>query len=339
MSTSMSDKNIGISCGEDKAFREPAGGRTARFESLAAESFMESLGLKTACEVVNPAFAEAPPPLALSRPLTHIVLDKSAEQAEEPGYDLVISRSFCNLSDPKSFPPPLLIKEELKRLITLSRHSVLIMYPAAAPFTLFSLAQNLATGFALEGFLPHRYPDTPHDRGETSTGDFYFFIKSHGAQALPAPFGITGGPSRLSPVRTEVSCPDEDPAQIVSRLRSCTSLGELAEALPFIYKLINLKPYDLRVRINLGLNLSLLGETVEGERVLKGVLCESPANHQARMALCRVYLSVSDWENLRAFLPELLFLQKADPRVRSRWNEIRTGLKSLEIEPRDAFVH
>jgi hypothetical protein len=313
-------------------------GRVSRFESLVSETFMERMGLGSALEVINATIADAPEPLTLSHPLECISLDTPIVAGEEPTHDLVISRNFSNLKDSDNFPSPLVIKDELRRLVTLSRRYVMVMYPSSAPYTILSLFSNLRSGFSLEGFLPHRFPETPHDKWETSKGDFYIFANTHDGTALPEPFGITGGPSLLSPIGTGEEVED-DSEKIVKNLQLFTSQGLLSDALPFIYRLIALRPTDIRIRINLALNLALLGETLEGERVLKGVLCESPKNYQARMALCKIFLSVSDYENLRAFLPELLFLRNADPKVTEMWAEIRDGLKSLETQPLEAQLH
>jgi tetratricopeptide (TPR) repeat protein len=295
------------------------------------ENFSESLGLKSICEVINDNIgAKTPPELVLSLPLQSISLDLSPGAADEPLYDLVIYRGFCNLEPTSDFPPPHLIKEELRSLITLAKKAVILLYPSKAPFLIKDLHDAELTGFSLEGFLPHRYPQTSHDHDETSTGDFYFFQNTYNSSPLPLPFGITGGPSKLSPiVATDIE--EENPDGILKSLQGFTAKGLLAEALPYIYKLISLRPNEERIKINLALNLALLGEGLEAERILKGVLCENPRNHSARISLTKLYLAQEDYENLRAYLPELLLLEKMDPLITQRWKEIRKGLKDLEI--------
>jgi hypothetical protein len=297
------------------------------FESLIAESFMEAMGVSSACELTNPLVAYSPPSLVLSRPLECLGMDSEAVMGEEPSYDLVISRSFCHLREGIPFPPPIVIKEELTHLVALSKRYVLIQYPSDAPFPLAALAANLNTGFALEGFLPHRYPDGEASGG--TPGDFYFFVNSQGSEPLPAPFGISGGPSKLSPIKDGM-IQRLVPSGVIEDMEALASKGRLPDHLPFIYKLVRLRPWDLRARTNLALNLMVSGEGIEGERVLKGILAENPQDELTRMALCRLYLEAPDYENLRAFLPELNILHDTDPRVAACWERISLALEGLD---------
>ncbi|MDR2200313.1 MAG: hypothetical protein LBR53_12870 [Deltaproteobacteria bacterium] len=306
------------------------GSRRSRYESRLLESFMESLGLKAAAEPAASPFGQPFPLFAPPGTTEGGTGEIPSEKGEGPAPELLVSRIFGG-TNPLDFPSPRDVGLELAGLAALAAPYLAVLYPRNAPRTLGEILKGLDTGYSIEGFVPHRYPDHPFDHDSTSDADFYFLASPRVGKPLPLPFGVTGGPSRLSPVKAE-SLAEEDPELIIKTLQSLTSQERLTETLPHIYKLAGLRPSDGRIRINLAVNLAILGEGLEAERVLKGVLAEKPNEHEARITLCRLHLSRSDYGKLRAFLPELLFLRKADPKVEADWEKIREGLLAVEKE-------
>jgi hypothetical protein len=301
-----------------------------------AGALMDSMGMDTALEVVNRTIAHEPPPMRLPWPLESRSTDAPLEECEEPVADLVMSRSFCHLIDQNGFPPAMVVKEELMRLIRLSRRAVMVMYPADAPHSLSALASNMDTGFSLEGFIPCRWEKAPSGCGVEAQGDLYIFVDAHSSSALPPPFGISGGPSVLSPIRGPegfLSAPIPNLFLEGGSMGGMRPLPGPAHDLPGMYRLAALRPYDQGVRTSLGAGVALQGDPAEGARILKGVLSENPRNRQARLELCRICLSGNDFAGLRAFLPELFFLKEADPSTAARWPEIAEGLMLHGPEP------
>jgi tetratricopeptide (TPR) repeat protein len=268
-------------------------------------------------------------PLNLPDSFPHSLLSAPREAYEEPSHDVAVCREWGALAPEGPFPHAFELKEDLRRLFSRAREFAVVIYPAKAPIGLATLARTLQSGFTLEGFVPHRYPATPHDREETSGGDLYFF--SLNGRALPAPFGITGGPSAGSPIAAaDAPTRREETEELLLKLKSHTAAGLFQESLPLLYRLLSANPSDVKLRLNLAVILHILGETPEAIRLFLGILAEDPLNGQARVALAKIHLANQSYGDLRAFLPETLLLRATDPFIQKSWPEIRASLLELD---------
>jgi hypothetical protein len=259
-------------------------------------------------------------------------MDFPAETFEGPAFDLVVSRSLCRPLEGRGFPSQLVAMEELRRLTCLARRYVIVQFPPKAPFSLSSLALQLDTGFSLEGFvpLPESGPESdPGGSPQGLPGDYYILANSQAGAPLPAPFGISGGPSVLSPIRIQGGAPGEL-SDALSRLRRLEDQGRLPEAIPFAFKLAALRPWDAKIRVTLAMNLAIMGKVVEGERILRGVLAENPNDRMARMALLKIFQKIPEEtkDDIWDIRPEPRFHSDMPPKppvtspdLRDAWDE------------------
>jgi tetratricopeptide (TPR) repeat protein len=301
------------------------------FESEAVSLLARLAG----CETVVELPGGLRPRLDLSSAPGARLLDRFTGDAGGPGgpcpdcgplADLSVSRRFGTPGEP---PSPGEAKEEMARLFSLTGRLALALYPAKARPTLGEIASGLWHPLTLEGFMPHRYPVTFHDRGEAGAGDIYVFALE--GEAVPAPFRAAGGRFSRRPHRplAKGGGPD-DPERLLSAVKELVSRRRAGEAVPLLSRLIGMRPGEPRLRLNLGyLHLST-GSHDEAAEAFRSVLAEDPDNGEARRALAGIHLSRSEWSSLRAFLPELLILKATSPKVLESWPSIRKAFLELE---------
>jgi tetratricopeptide (TPR) repeat protein len=255
--------------------------------------------------------------------------DRNPSAGSTPGTlpcDLALSRRFGNPG--ASVPDPDEVADELSLLFSLSCRYAVALYPAGAGTRIGQIASGLWRPFTLEGFVPHRFTETFHDRGESSGGDLYIFALE--GEPLPLPFTAPGGRhARRSPCGSPSGNP-EDPEMLLQAVKELASRGETGKAVPLLSRLARMRPEDTRLRLNLGYFLLNIGSLLPAAEAFRSALADEPDNGEARRALAGIFLHLRDWAGLRPFLPELMILRTSSPRVAEIWPEIRKGFIELE---------
>jgi tetratricopeptide (TPR) repeat protein len=239
--------------------------------------------------------------------------------------DVSVSRRFG--APGADAPDPEEAKEELSRLFSLSRRYALALYPASGT-GIGEIASGLWHPLTLEGFVPHRYPESFHDRGEAGGGDFYLFARR--GEPVPEAFSAPGNRHSSGIARSPTAANPEDPEILLKAVKELAAAGETAKAVPLLSRLARMRPEDLRLRLNLGYFHLNQGSRSAAAECFRSALADDPANGEARRALAGIFLSVKDWAGLRAFLPELMLLKASSPKVLQIWPEIRQGFMDLE---------
>jgi tetratricopeptide (TPR) repeat protein len=225
-------------------------------------------------------------------------------------------------------PDPEETAEELSRLFALSSRFAAVLYPAGARSRIGEIAACLWRPFTLEGFVPHRFPECFHDRGESSRGDFYIFALE--GETVPPPFRAPGGRfARRDPGRSPDGHP-EDPEMLLAAVKELAARGETGKAVPLLARLARLRPTETRLRMNLGYFLLNVGNHQAAAEAFRSALADEPDSGEARRALAGIFLHMRDWAGLRPFLPELMILRTSSPKVAQIWPEIRAGFMDLE---------
>ncbi|MDR2459195.1 MAG: tetratricopeptide repeat protein [Deltaproteobacteria bacterium] len=337
------------------------GTRVESFEAKIISSLMESLGITKLAEPISSK--DVLNPLSFPESITyHIILElnpiaqsqemlqaPSEGEANKPKYPLVISRRLAKKALGAPDEVHKAVKDELKTIFALAQDYVLVLYPEKSqdPKSLFSQVEDLGLPYKLGGFLPHRYPKCFHDNGTFGAGNLYVFQRI-GTAPVAMPFGISVSPKGINGIRdfletegdtSPKAAQDQSGAintkALLTEVKELTLLGKYQEALPKLYELIYLAPTEYRLRQNLAVIYTMLGDNDKAITILQGILAEDPLNRQVKEKLARIHLFTKNYQGLRAFLPELMILKNVDQKVQDSWSEIRDALVELEspIEP------
>ncbi|MDR1039627.1 MAG: hypothetical protein LBR80_05560 [Deltaproteobacteria bacterium] len=305
-------------------------GRVSRFESEAVARLCEECGCATVTELPG---GDRPPLDLRETASARLVHCFPEEDPNGPGGDsgprrccVAVTRRFGVADAPA--PDPDEVKDELELLFSLAARYAVALYPAASTPRLGEIAAELHRPFGLEGFIPHRFPETFHDRGETSLADLYVFTQP--GEPLPAAFRAPGGRHAFRiPLRQPDGRP-EDPELLLQAVKELAARRETGKAVPLLSRLARMRPEDSRLRLNLGYFLLNVESHASAAAAFRSVLADDPENGEARRALAGIHLHARDWAELRAFLPELMLLKASNPKLSGIWPEIRQGFLELE---------